>query len=429
MKIVIMAGGKGTRISSIRCDIPKPMIDLNGKPVLQHQIEFFEKNGYNDFIIVIGHLGNKIIDYFGNGNKYNVNIKYFFEDVPLGTAGALKKIKDDLSDDFLLVNGDIIFDIDLERLIDFHKKKNALATIVTHPNSHPYDSSLIFIDDDSCVVKWLVKEDNRENIYGNRVNAGIHLLSSDIIDFIDKIDKEKIDLDRDVLKEIVSLNKLYSYDTPEYIHDMGTPDRYARVCEDLKNELPKKKNLKKRQKAIFLDRDGTINKYKGFINKADDIELITGVSEAIKKINSSEYLTIVITNQPVIARGECTIEELNNIHEKLKYLLGLDGAYIDDIFYCPHHPDIGFDGEVKELKIKCTCRKPNNGLLLEASYKYNIDLQHSYMIGDSYIDIQAGQKSGTKNILLEDEEYNYKESKCNFMKFINLKESIDFILS
>lgn len=429
MKIVIMAGGKGTRISSIRCDIPKPMIDLNGKPVLQHQIEFFEKNGYNDFIIVIGHLGNKIIDYFGNGNKYNVNIKYFFEDVPLGTAGALKKIKNDLSDDFLLVNGDIIFDIDLERLIDFHKKKNPLATIVTHPNSHPYDSSLIFIDDDSCVVRWLVKEDDRKNIYGNRVNAGIHLLSSDIIDFIDKIEKEKIDLDRDVLKEIVSLNKLYSYDTPEYIHDMGTPDRYIRICEDLKNELPKKKNLKNRQKAIFLDRDGTINKYKGFINKADDIELINGVSEAIKKINSSEYLTIVITNQPVIARGECTIEELNNIHEKLKYLLGLDGAYIDDIFYCPHHPDIGFDGEVKELKIKCTCRKPNNGLLLEASYKYNIDLQHSYMIGDSYIDIQAGQKSGTKNILLEDEEYNYKESKCNFMKFINLKESIDFILS
>lgn len=123
MKIVIMAGGKGIRISSIRDDIPKPMIDINGKPVLQHQIEFFKKNGYNDFIIVIGHLGNKIIDYFGNGSKYNVNIKYFFEDTPLGTAGALKKIKSDLADDFLLVNGDIIFDIDLDRLIEFHKKK------------------------------------------------------------------------------------------------------------------------------------------------------------------------------------------------------------------------------------------------------------------------------------------------------------------
>ncbi|EFM39164.1 D,D-heptose 1,7-bisphosphate phosphatase [[Eubacterium] yurii subsp. margaretiae ATCC 43715] len=429
MKIVIMAGGKGIRISSIRDDIPKPMIDINGKPVLQHQIEFFKKNGYNDFIIVIGHLGNKIIDYFGNGSKYNVNIKYFFEDTPLGTAGALKKIKSDLADDFLLVNGDIIFDIDLDRLIEFHKKKNALATIVTHPNSHPYDSSLIFIDNDSCVVKWLVKEDDRNNIYGNRVNAGIHLLSSNIINFIDKIDKEKIDLDRDVLKKIVKIRGLYSYDTPEYIHDMGTPDRYTRVCEDLKRELPKKKNLKNRQKAIFLDRDGTINEYKGFINKADDIELLDGVSDAIKKINSSEYLAIVITNQPVIARGECTVEELNNIHEKLKYLLGLDGAYLDDIFYCPHHPDIGFDGEVKELKIKCTCRKPDNGLLLEASEKYNIDLESSYMIGDSIVDIQAGEKSLTGNILLTDSVNEYSESKYRFKISKNLKESINYILS
>lgn len=413
MKIVIMAGGKGTRISSIRNDIPKPMIDINGKPVLQHQIEYFKRNGYNDFIIIIGHLGNKIIDYFGNGSKYNVDIKYFSEDAPLGTAGALKMIKDDLVDDFLLVNGDIIFDIDLDRLIEFHKKKNALATIATHPNSHPYDSSLIFIDDDNCVVKWLVKEDDRKNIYGNRVNAGIHLLSSKIINFIDKIDKDKIDLDRDVLKRIVKLKGLYSYDTPEYIHDMGTPDRYTQVCEDIKNELPKKKNLKNRQKAIFLDRDGTINKYKGFINNADDIELLKGVSEAIKKINSSEYLAIVITNQPVIARGECSIEELNTIHEKLKYLLGLDGAYLDDIFYCPHHPDIGFDGEIKELKIKCACRKPDNGLLLEASKKYNIDLENSYMIGDSYIDIQAGEKSKCKTYLIKNDYDDSKDNKVN----------------
>ena len=282
---------------------------------------------------------------------------------------------------------------------------------------------MIFIDDDSCVVKWLVKEDCRNTIFGNRVNAGIHLLSSDIIDFIDKIDKEKIDLDRDILKKIVKLKGLYSYDTPEYIHDMGTPDRYTQVCEDLKKELPKKKNLKNRQKAICLDRDGTINEYKGFINKADDIELLDGVSDAIKKINSSEYLAIVITNQPVIARGECTIEELNNIHEKLKYLLGLDGAFLDDIFYCPHHPDIGFDGEIKELKIKCTCRKPDNGLLLEASDKYNIDFENSYMIGDSIIDMQAGEKSGCKSYLISEQISN------NANVFSNLNNCIDFIFS
>lgn len=421
MLVIIMAGGKGTRISTIRYDIPKPMIPLNGKPVLQYQLEFFKKNGYKDFIIVTGYMGDKIQDYFKDGENLGINIRYFHETIPLGTAGALKYLQSFLKDDFLLVNGDIIFDINLENFIRFHKKKEALVSIITHPNSHPYDSSLILKNKEDCVIKWLVKEDNRDYIYGNRVNAGIHLLSHNIIKFINDIEKDNIDLDRDILKKIVDIGGLYAYDTPEYIHDMGTPDRYTQVCEDLRNGLPKKKNLINRQKAIFLDRDGTINKYKGFINKADDIELLDGVSNAIKKINSSEYLVIVITNQPVVARGECSEEELDYIHDKLKYILGLDGAYLDDIFYCPHHPDIGFDGEIKELKIKCTCRKPNNGLLLEASKKYNIDLKNSYMIGDSDIDIIAGEKSGCKCFLLS------SDLKVNFNVMSSLNEVINFI--
>ena len=422
MNIVIMAGGMGIRISSLRNDIPKPMISLNGKPVLQHQIEFFKDIGFRDFIIITGYLGEKIQNYFGDGSKFGLNIKYFHEDVPLGTAGALKYLQKDLKGDFLLVNGDIIFNIDICRFLDFHNKKNAIVSIVSHPNSHPYDSSLIFKDNNDKVFKWFVKEDYRDNVFGNRVNAGIHLISPKVFSIINNIDKEKIDLDRDILKKLVDIGGLYSYDTPEYIHDMGTPDRYYRVCEDLRIDLPNKKNLKNKQKAIFLDRDGTINKYKGFIKKSEDIELINGVSDAIKQINSSEYLTIVITNQPVIARGECSYEELECIHDKLKYVLGLDGAYIDDIFYCPHHPDSGFEGEIKDLKIKCDCRKPNNGLILKASEKYNIDLKSSYMIGDSIIDVQAGEKSGCISYLISEEK------KENVITFRTLENCISYIL-
>lgn len=421
MKIVIMAGGKGTRISSLYSDIPKPMIDLNNKPVLEHQIDFFKSYGYRDFIIVTGHLGHIIHEYFKDGSFLGINIEYYHEQYPLGTAGALKKIKPQLNDDFILVNGDIIFDFDLERFINFHKSKQAVASILTHPNSHPYDSSLIFTNDNNEVINWIVKEDNREGVYGNRVNAGLHLFSNNIYKFIDKIDKEKIDLDRDIFKQLLISNGLYAYDTPEYIHDMGTPERYQQVLVDLQNNIPAKKNLKNKQKAVFLDRDGTINKHKGFINNNKDIELLTGVSAAIKKINSSEYLAIVITNQPVIARGECSFEELEKIHNKLKYLLGLDGAFVDDIFYCPHHPDSGFDGEVKELKKICECRKPNNGLILEAAKKYNIDLDNSYMVGDSLSDVQAGEKSNCISYLISNEldnDFNVVESLAEFVEIL-----------
>ena len=143
MKIVIMAGGKGTRISSVASDIPKPMIPINGKPVLEREIECLKNQGFTDLIITVSHLGQMIIDYFGDGSKFGVRIEYYFEKEPLGNAGALFKIKDKLTEDFLLLNADAIFDIDFNRFVAYHKEKGALVTLFTHPNSHPYDSGLV----------------------------------------------------------------------------------------------------------------------------------------------------------------------------------------------------------------------------------------------------------------------------------------------
>lgn len=165
--------------------------------------------------------------------------------------------------------------------------------------------------------------------------------------------------------------------------------------------------MSNRQKAIFLDRDGTINKYVGFLRNIDDFELIEGVSEAIKLINQSGYLAIVVTNQPVIARGEVSWEELNEIHRKMATLLGKDGAYIDGLYICPHHPDKGFEGERPEYKIDCDCRKPKPGLLLQAAKDFNIDLKKSYMVGDSHRDVEAGENAGVKkSIKVEENKEN-----------------------
>lgn len=399
MKTVIMAGGKGTRISSIASDIPKPMIRINDKPVLQLEIESLKKQGFVDFIITISHLGHVIQDYFGDGSKFGVHIEYFNEVKPLGNAGALYELKDKLTEDFLLINGDVLFEFDANRFVKYHEEKGGLVTLFTHPNSHPYDSGLILADKDNCVHKWLSKEDERPEFYKNRVNAGIHILSPKVLET--RPDKEKVDLDRDVLKPLCDKGCMYAYDSSEYVKDMGTPERYAQVCEDLLSGKTERRSLSHKQKAIFLDRDGTINKYVGFLRDIDQFELTESAAEAIKAINNSEYLAIVVTNQPVIARGEVTFDELDEIHMKMETLLGKQGAYIDGLYFCPHHPHSGYEGEVKELKIDCDCRKPKPGMLLKAAEDFNIDLSASYMIGDSDNDMAAGSAAGCKCIRID----------------------------
>jgi len=426
MKVVIMAGGKGTRVSSIANDIPKPMIPICGKPILEHQIECLKKNGLTEIILVIGHLGQNIMDYFGDGSRFRCNISYYTEAEPLGTAGALFKLEN-LSDDFILLNGDIIFDIDFSRMISFHREKNAYVSLAVHPNSHPFDSAVIFSNSNNQVTRWLNKEDDR-SWYKNQVNAGIHIISADFLKSCPYL-KEKVDLDRDILKPSISDGKIFAYPTPEYIKDMGTPERYAQVMSDIENGIVRKKNLSVKQKCVFLDRDGTINIFNDFITKPENFELIEGAAEAIKKINCLGYLAIVITNQPVIARGEVDFKTLDMIHMKMETDLGKHGAYIDDLFYCPHHPDRGFPGELPEYKINCDCRKPKPGMILKAAEKYNIDLSQSYMVGDDLRDVKAGINAGCIPVFLNEktERTEITVEGNNVFQFLNLSEFINYL--
>lgn len=399
MRAVIMAGGKGTRVASVSRTIPKPMLPICGKPVLLHQIECLRRQGITEITLAIGHLGEQISDFFGDGGKIGVQIDYIHEKEPLGTAGALYYLKGKAPDDFFLINGDLIFDVDFQRLMHFHKSHKAKVTLLAHPNDHPYDSGIIMMDNYGKVTDWLTKEDHR-GWYHNCVNAGIHVISPALLRGMSK--PEKIDLDREILKPMILSGEIFAYRSPEYVKDMGTPERIAQVEHDLRIGLVGRKNLGRKQKAIFLDRDGTINRYVGFLWKPEELELLNGVTEAIRRINRSGYLAIVVTNQPVIARGEVTWEGLDEIHRKLETLLGQEGAYLDDIFVCPHHPDKGFPGERLEYKVECECRKPKAGLLLQAGERYNVNLENSWMIGDSWRDDESGRVAGCRTMVLSD---------------------------
>ena len=399
MQLVIIAGGKGTRLGNI--SVPKPMVKVVGKPLLEYQIELAKRYGLKDILILVGYKSEQIIDYFGNGSKWGVNISYSIEEKPLGTAGSLKSVEQILNDRFLVFYGDTMMDINLLKLVEFDGSHSSLGTLLCHPNDHPHDSDIVEIDEDSNEVILFHSKPHNESLYKpNLVNAALYILSKDILSYIEP--DKKCDFGKDIFpKALAAGNKLIAYNTAEYIKDMGTPDRLEKVEVDFLSGKVKLLNNENKRKAIFIDRDGVINKEVGNLRNADEFKLMNNVPKAIGMINNSNYLAIVITNQPVVAKGWCSFQELNNIHNKMQTELGYKNVFLDRIYYCPHHPDRGFDGEIEELKIDCNCRKPKLGLIEKAVSDYNIELDGSFFIGDTTTDIKTANNAGITSVLVK----------------------------
>ncbi len=223
---------------------------------------------------------------------------------------------------------------------------------------------------------------------------------------------------------------LRGYASPEYIKDAGTPERLKRVRSALTSGAIRRASLDETQRAVFLDRDGTLNVDHGLIRRPEDLEVFPFAGSAIRRLNEAEWRTVLVSNQPVIARGEVTEAELRHIHARLETEIGRDHAYFDRIYICPHHPDRGFPGERIELKIRCDCRKPEPGLIFNAQKDLNIDLARSWYIGDSTADLGAAEKARVSCILVEtghgglDRRYPHEAG----FTVANVSEAATFIL-
>lgn len=426
MQAVILAGGQGTRIRSVNADVPKSMLPIAGKPLLLHQVEFLKLYNITEIIITVNHLKDSIISFFGDGSKFGVSIFYFEETTPLGTVGGVKAVEHLLKDDFILLYGDVMVDMDIYRLQQFHADKKSECTLVVHPNDHPYDSDLVDIDNDDRVTAFHPKPHQENKYYRNLVSAGLYVFSPSIFSYLQK--EAKADFGKDIFPKIYGKINMYGYNTSEYLKDMGTPDRLEKVTADFLSGKIQAKSYKHKQRAIFLDRDGVLNEDSDLVKTPDELNVYSFVASAVKKINDSDFLSIVVTNQSVVARNLCTEDELRIIHNKLDTVLGQAHAKLDAVYYCPHHPDKGYPEENKKYKIECNCRKPKPGMLLQAANDFNIDLNASYIVGDTERDMEAGKRAGVKTIGVKTGKAKFGAHQPDHI-FQDLAQAVDFIIS
>jgi histidinol-phosphate phosphatase family protein len=397
-KGAIIAGGKGTRIRSISGDlIPKALVPVAGLPIVSWLLRLFVRYGIREIAVIAGHLADLLVaGMSGEATELGLSLEYFIEKEPLGTAGGLLNAKDFFgSGDFLVSYCDILVDMDLTRLLDFHQSRNAKATIVSHPNDHPHESDLLSTDKQGRITAILSRNGRPAGFYPNLVPSAVYCLNHEIFDFI--IPNEKQDFIVDVFPRMLEGGKpVYAYNTPEYLRDMGTPGRYLMVENDIRQGKVAAMNSSLTRPAVFFDRDGVLVREPDGMDVLShmDLELLPGAAEAVKLVNDSGRLAIVATNQPQVAKGFVSFDELDYIHAKLETLLGHGHAKLDRIYYCPHHPERGFEGEVVELKIDCLCRKPKPGLLEKAVDELPVDVSQSCMIGDSFRDVGAARALG-----------------------------------
>jgi histidinol-phosphate phosphatase family protein len=393
---VVLAGGKGTRLQAAFPDMAKPMVPLAGKPVLQHLVETYSAQGIERFFFTIGHLGDQIRGHFGDGSAWGVDIYYFEETTPLGTAGALAELRDALPETFWVMYGDTLSDIDLAHMEAYHVSKRAHATLFVHPNDHPYDSDLVQMNREGRVVAVHGKPHAEGIDYPNCVNAAFYLMEHRLVGQIPE--GVSSDFGRDLFPRWAKAHRLFAYASPEYIKDMGKPERHAEVEHAVVSGKVSARNLAHPQRAIFLDRDGVINLDTDLIKHPDEMQVYPFAGKAIRQINQSDFICVVVTNQSAVARGLTDLDGIDAIHARMDRQLGAQGAFVDALYYCPHHPHGGFPEERPEYKIPCSCRKPSPGMLLAAADRFHIDLSQSWMVGDSPRDIEAGRAAGVRTI-------------------------------
>lgn len=231
MKAVIMAGGKGTRLRPLTSNLPKPMVPLLGRPCMEYIIELLKQHGITDIAVTTQYLPESIKSYFGDGSDLGVNIQYFEESRPLGTAGSVKNCESFLDDRFLVISGDALTDFNLKQAVDFHEAHQAVATLVLTKVENPLEYGVVMTDDSGRITRFLEKPTWSE-VFSDTVNTGIYILEPEVLQLFEK------DIEYDFSKELFPLllaeeKKLMGHVADGYWSDIGSLDIYRQAQFDL----------------------------------------------------------------------------------------------------------------------------------------------------------------------------------------------------
>lgn len=395
MHATIVAGGLGTRAVSMTGDrIPKALLPVAGVPIVFRQMRVLRREGVRRVSVLAGHLADRLGPALApEAAALGLELRIIVEPKPLGTAGCLTALPRS-TEDILIVYGDTLFDIALRPLVEFHRRYHPLITLVTHPNDHPRSSDLV-VEKDGLVSAILPHGEPRSHDYRNLVPTGLFLASPNF--FAGLAPGAQADMIRDVLPALIAFgDRVAAYNTPEYLRDIGSPARHALAERDLVAGRVGALNRTHLRPAIFFDCDGVLNKEPGDPGAvtAEDIRVMPGAGGAVARARAAGLLTIAVTNRPQVAKGLVTFEGLDDILGRLEALLAQDGGVLDRIYFCPHHPDAGFPGEISALKLRCECRKPGTLMLRQALADLPIDRSRSMLVGDSLRDIGAARGAG-----------------------------------
>jgi mannose-1-phosphate guanylyltransferase/phosphomannomutase len=416
VQAVISAGGTGSRLKSEIGATPKILVQLGGISLLERHLANLEKWGFEKVLLLLGNGSEQILDFLDEiKHSYRLRVQYSVEGKPLGTGGSIYAAEPLLDESFLFFHGDLFINMPAKSLFRLWEDEVDFALFV-HKTDHPEDSDLVETVGKN-IQRFVTKPHSWAGSYRPYGNAGVYFFKKNL--FEKKPDpKEKLDLDREIIPGFLDAGfKGVAVENRWEIRDIGTPIRLRNTELELQRGLI---GLAKRP-AILLDRDGTLNVADGYITSPSALRLIREAPQAIKRINDAGVLAIVVTNQPVIARGDITILDLEAIHFKLEYEISSQGGRINGFYICPHHPESGFKGEVAELKISCECRKPSPGMILKAIEDYGIDKMRCAFIGDSWRDEQSAQAAGIEFFMVEGTgfENNILECVDNALMHIN----------
>jgi histidinol-phosphate phosphatase family protein len=403
MQAVILAGGDGASLSATG-ELPKALVDVAGKPLLHRQLEFLARHGFERVQLLVKHGADAIRSSCGDGAASGISIDYLEAPDPLATGSSLLHALDRLDERFAVLSGDIVLNVDLGRTWAAHCSRAADMTLFVHPNDHPFDSDIVETDAEQRVVALHPYPHPPGPDLPNLVNAALYIVEKTCLKDIsipESSSSSTMDLAKDLIPILLRAGKnLNAYQSREYIKDAGTSERLADIAADVASGRVERGSLMTPAAAVFLDRDGTLVDDPGYIANPDQVRLFPNASTAIRRINQSGYLAVLVTNQPVVARGGTDERGLKLIHNRLEQMLGRGRAYLDGIYYCPHHPDRGLPGENLRYKIACACRKPGVAMIERATADMNIDLTQSWIVGDTTTDLEMARRAGVRSVLV-----------------------------